>query len=487
MAFSVKDNIWKIAFNDYHRKNDSLVDQTGRGITQRFVETLFAYWDNQTLPLVENLVENLVLPTTVLPELLTYLEDSLGINLIIDSSLPNRRNIAKYWYDLCQTRSTPLGIEATVRLMVFPSLKIYTVETLPFYNYPLPYAAKNAYFEYEIRITGSLMAITPNIVRSFQGIADWHEPINWKMLPTGIVYNDNYLPKDFVEFYFDDAPPEIRANRSHHLFVNRTASETFEASFTEQGHLYLEGEWAENYLFDYLYGRRQGRMLFRFPSPDYWQPFEVDNASNVGKNQFRITWNSVAGAVSYSVVVGRQTRASLTYTLEETAIDDKVLDFAAATSPYVVTGLAEQTVYFYQVWATDANGKKTHSDIKWVLTQRTVAAPTALPAEQAYFAVFTALWQSVALATGYRLDVASDAGFTSLVVDNLLIDQPVTRWRVVVPSTGTYYYRVRAIHHKIEGSRCIESPSTNSNVISVVCQYYDFGTDFNPIDFSAPL
>lgn len=91
----------------------------------------------------------------------------------------------------------------------------------------------------------------------------------------------------------------------------------------------------------------------------------------------------------------------------------------------------------------------------------TLAAPIATAASNIAGAGmlmnFTANWQAVAGATGYRIDISANSSFTPLVADNLLVtglSYTALGW-VLQP----YYYRVRAVNATLT--------SANSNVIVV--------------------
>ena len=91
----------------------------------------------------------------------------------------------------------------------------------------------------------------------------------------------------------------------------------------------------------------------------------------------------------------------------------------------------------------------------------TPASPTSLAGTNASSTGFTANWSSVTGATSYRMDVATDNGFVSLVsgYSNLDVGN-VTSYAVtgLTPNTP-YYYRVRAAN--------TGGTSGNSNVVSV--------------------
>lgn len=92
----------------------------------------------------------------------------------------------------------------------------------------------------------------------------------------------------------------------------------------------------------------------------------------------------------------------------------------------------------------------------------TVQAPVATPATTITTGGFTANWNAVTGATGYRLDVSTDLNFDNILedYDNMAVEglsQYV--FMGILPNT-TYYYRVRA--------EVTEQISGNSNVITVV-------------------
>ncbi len=73
-------------------------------------------------------------------------------------------------------------------------------------------------------------------------------------------------------------------------------------------------------------------------------------------------------------------------------------------------------------------------------------APVATAATSIDHMSFVANWNSSVGATSYRLDVAYDSGFTSLLAGYNNLTVAGTSQSVTVPAVGQYYYRVRAVN-----------------------------------------
>ncbi|TFG78057.1 MAG: hypothetical protein E4H23_08185, partial [Chrysiogenales bacterium] len=144
-----------------------------------------------------------------------------------------------------------------------------------------------------------------------------------------------------------------------------------------------------------------------------------------------------------------------------TADNTSNLGAAASTGAFTtgISGLTAGTTYHVRAYATNSAGTAYGGEVTFISLP---AAPVATTATNMTGSSFQANWNAATSATGYRLDVATDSGFTSFVsgYNNLDVGN-VTLRAVNGLSAGThYYYRLRAYN--------ISGTSANSNWIDVI-------------------
>ena len=114
---------------------------------------------------------------------------------------------------------------------------------------------------------------------------------------------------------------------------------------------------------------------------------------------------------------------------------------------YTLTGLNPGTTYYYRVRAYSNCGTSPSSA---TMNSATTASPTTAPTVSAATnpdcSSATLNWNSIANATAYYLDIATDSGFTNFVTNynNLYIGYYPSGYYAGGLPAGTLYYRVRA-------------------------------------------
>lgn len=163
-------------------------------------------------------------------------------------------------------------------------------------------------------------------------------------------------------------------------------------------------------------------------------------ATTVLTDQFTANWQPVANAVDYLLDVS-------------TAVDFSapvLTGQVVSSTGFLVPLLTANTRYYYRVRARNGAVVSANSNVITLLTSNVVVppvasldAPVATPASALTHQSFNANWLPVVNANDYLLDVATDAGFSSLIVTGRVVNGTLSAVTGLTPLTP-YWYRVRA-------------------------------------------
>ena len=163
-------------------------------------------------------------------------------------------------------------------------------------------------------------------------------------------------------------------------------------------------------------------------------------ASNIIQTSFSANWNSSATATGYRLDVSTSTA----FTTFVTGYNDKDVSNVTTTS---ITGLTENKTYFYRVRAYNTGGNSLSSgNITTTTLPNPPVAPVANPATIVVQNSFNANWSPSPTATGYRIDVATNIGFTAYLsgYNDKDIGNATSFPIIGLTARTTYFYRLRA-------------------------------------------
>jgi hypothetical protein len=159
----------------------------------------------------------------------------------------------------------------------------------------------------------------------------------------------------------------------------------------------------------------------------------ANGTQNLVSDSVFFYWRPVSGAASYNLQVSTVT-STTTYTTADTT--------------YRVNGLAKLTNYTWKVEAVNAGGTSAYTGTFSFTT--VVAAPAVpaavLPASAAVDQnrLTTFVWNATLNATKYRLQIASDNAFNTIVADTTIALDTTCTIRTPLASISDFYWRVRA-------------------------------------------
>jgi len=179
-----------------------------------------------------------------------------------------------------------------------------------------------------------------------------------------------------------------------------------------------------------------------------------------GANQVSLTWPAVSGANSYNI-----------YWATTTGVTTSGTKITAATSPYVQTGLAASTTYYYIVTAVNAAGESIASTQVSAATNSPVvtvpAAPAGVTAAGGANQVSIS-WSSVSGATSYNVYYATVSGVTKTNGGKITnATSPYTQTSLAAGTT--YYYIVTAVNSAGEGAASAQASAATNAAPAQTC------------------
>lgn len=239
MGFNLKDTIFGY-FTRYEKDSDPYKDSMGKGTLERFNEMLAEDLDLRLLPLIKGILDNTIVPDTMLDKFIPYLESMLGLEPLVDD-LVTRRKILKNIVSIYKVKGTLRSYQILFRLLGFDTVEIKELSFLQGFDSSLTFDDDSRRFDdsncqpctyYNLHLTGNF----PNIENLYGLIIKavaLIEPINAKL--RNVIYNQNVITFSiFVEQNGD-------------LIYDRVPSDPTDFSLLNNGNLLVQSVEAQKF------------------------------------------------------------------------------------------------------------------------------------------------------------------------------------------------------------------------------------------------
>ena len=188
--FKIQNKIFEY-FGIHAKRTDALKDGSGKGIWERYNESLALYYDEELSILVDLIHENLLIPDSMLPSIIPTMERSLGEPVIILEegtilSETYRRKILKFIHTIYNIRGTETSYRLLFKMLGFDTVNIQEFVDIAGFDSDVTFDDEVRTFdlsntcgcaEYSIITTGSI-TLTGEIIQGIGRIVEFLEPIN---------------------------------------------------------------------------------------------------------------------------------------------------------------------------------------------------------------------------------------------------------------------------------------------------------------------
>lgn len=123
MNFTLTDKLFNY-FGVSAKLNDTLKDGNGMGINERYQRSLGAGYDSNLQDLLDNVLDNIVVPATMKASLIPIMEYMLGNIVYITSNVAIRRKLIQFAHNLYNVKGTHKGYEIPLRMLGFETIEI---------------------------------------------------------------------------------------------------------------------------------------------------------------------------------------------------------------------------------------------------------------------------------------------------------------------------------------------------------------------------
>ena len=209
MQFLLQDKIFEY-FGLEAKAKDSFKDVDGKGIWERYNESVSIYYDENISKLIDLFFENVYISETMYSSLIPTVERTIGSPVIIleDGNPINetyRRKVIKFIHKIYNIRGTELSYQVLLGMLGFENVTINEYVEVSGFDSDITFddeirtfdsvSTNSACREYSITSTGAL-TLTGEIIQGVARIVEFLEPINARL--RDFTYNGDVVEIDLI-------------------------------------------------------------------------------------------------------------------------------------------------------------------------------------------------------------------------------------------------------------------------------------------------
>lgn len=209
MAYQLKYKLFSF-FGVNAKRRDTFKDGNGKGIWERYNESVGEGYDDELSDLIDNVLDNVVVPKKMKAQLIPLMEIMLGGIVNISDSVSVRRKLIQWAHAIYNIKGTVLCHEVLFRLLGFNSFlieELYSAGTFDTGTFDDP----NRRFDsnpgcgcgkYRITLDGDF-TVTPQIQEYVNRVIEFNRPINAEIIEVVYTGGSSGIFDDSFDFTFE--------------------------------------------------------------------------------------------------------------------------------------------------------------------------------------------------------------------------------------------------------------------------------------------
>jgi hypothetical protein len=280
-------------------------DIEGKGTVERYNDCVSLDFDEQVMPLISDMVANLLDPFTAYLKFIPYLEAMLGVNFSLFIEEVKRRKFVSLVNKIYDIKGTLPAYQIMIKWLGFDDVYIIEHESDGGFDSIYPFDSNKRTFdsgscgtgcrEYSIQLEGSI-TLTAEIINQIYEIIKFNEPIDARL--RSLTYNGSYVIQEVISVYISDGTDGFLAgdlvyNNDNDPFLILALATALDEPTYSEGDLIISGPNADKY-----YINNEGDLIYTSSTSWYFNNAMLLNASPINQH---ISFSDIA---EYALIGG---------------------------------------------------------------------------------------------------------------------------------------------------------------------------------------